>query len=69
MNLPSGVVLHDYKIPVKGVSKKILYHISDIHLNLSDDPGFIRQPLSYDTWAKAGPAFPSSTKSPMPQSK
>ena len=64
MNLPSGVVLHDYKIPVKGVSKKILYHISDIHLNLSDDPGFIRQPLSYDTWVKGWPGFSIQYKEP-----
>ena len=57
MNLPTGVVLHDYKIPVKGVAKKILYHISDIHLNHSDDPDAKMQPLTYETWLKGWPGF------------
>ena len=36
MNTPAGTILYDYKLPVKGVSKKVIYHISDIHLNCSD---------------------------------
>ena len=57
MNLPAGVILYDYKIPVKGVAKKILYHISDIHLNHSDDPAASQQPLTYETWVQGWPGF------------
>ena len=57
MNLPAGVIAYDYKIPVKGVSKKILYHISDIHLNHSDDPAAPQQPLTYETWVQGWPGF------------
>ena len=57
MNIPTGVVLYDYKIPVKGLSKKVVYHISDIHLNHSDDPAAARQPLTYENWLKGWPGF------------
>ena len=57
MAVPAGVILHEYKIPVKGVAKKVLYHISDIHLAHSDDPAAIRNPLCYDTWLKGWPYF------------
>ncbi|MBE6576979.1 MAG: hypothetical protein E7653_02430 [Ruminococcaceae bacterium] len=33
----SKVLIHDYEIYVKGVSKKIIYQFSDVHLNLSDE--------------------------------
>ena len=64
MNLPTGVVLHDYKIPVKGVAKKILYHISDIHLNPSDDPDAVVKPLEYETWLAGWPWFAIHYKEP-----
>ena len=57
MSFPSGIVLHDYKIPVKGVAKKVLYHISDIHLNYSDDPTAEVKPLDYETWLTGWPWF------------
>lgn len=31
-----GILIHEYKIPVKNVKKKILYHFSDVHLTESD---------------------------------
>ena len=64
MNLPVGVVLHDYKIPVKGVAKKILYHISDIHLNHSDNPATETKPLNYETWLAGWPGFAIHHKEP-----
>ena len=33
----SKILIHDYKINVKGVKKKIIYQFSDVHLNFSDE--------------------------------
>ena len=33
----SKVLVHDYKIHIKGVKRKIIYQFSDVHLNLSDE--------------------------------
>ena len=57
MNTPAGVILYDYKIPAKGVAKKVIYHISDIHLNHSDDPAAAHQTLTYENWLKGWPWF------------
>ena len=57
MSIPTGTVLYHYALPVKGVSKKVIYHISDIHLNHSDDPDAKMQPLTYETWLKGWPGF------------
>ena len=64
MNLPAGVVLHNYQIPVKGVAKKILYHISDIHLNHSDDPAAPHPILNYESWLTGWPGFAIQYKEP-----
>lgn len=69
MNLPAGVVLYDYKIPVKGVAKKVLYHISDIHLNYSDTPTEETKPLNYETWLAGWPWFAAHYKEPHDQSQ
>ena len=34
--LPGGIVVHHHKVPVPGVSRKIIYQFSDTHLALSD---------------------------------
>lgn len=31
-----AILIHSYKIPVKGVKKKIIYHFSDVHLTAHD---------------------------------
>ena len=31
------VIVHDYRIPVTGVARKIIYQFSDVHLNLADE--------------------------------
>ena len=31
-NIPAGISVHNYKIAVKGIKKKIVYHFSDVHL-------------------------------------
>lgn len=36
MDIPSGILLHAFRIPVPGVQKKVIYHFSDIHLTLWD---------------------------------
>lgn len=36
MTMTDGIVLHEIKIPVLGVKKKILYQFSDVHLALHD---------------------------------
>ena len=64
MNTPAGVILYDYKLPVKGVSKKIIYHISDIHLAHSDDPAKVPQPMTYESWLKGWPGFAIHHKEP-----
>jgi hypothetical protein len=33
----SKLLIHDYKLPIKSVKKKIIYQFSDVHLNLSDE--------------------------------
>jgi len=33
----SKVLIHDYRIHVKGVKRKIIYQFSDVHLNLADE--------------------------------
>ena len=30
------LIVHEYRIPIKGVKQKILYHFSDVHLSLDD---------------------------------
>lgn len=36
MNIPEGILVHNFKIPIPGVRKKILWHFSDVHLALHD---------------------------------
>ena len=69
MNTPAGTILYDYKLPVKGVSKKVIYHISDIHLNCSDDPAAVRQPLTYENWLKGWPWFSIRYQEPCAESQ
>lgn len=64
MNTPDGVILYDYKLPVAGVSPKVIYHISDIHLNRSDDPAALPRPMTYETWLKGWPYFAISYGEP-----
>ena len=33
----SNLILHDYNIHIPGVSRKVIYHFSDVHLCLSDE--------------------------------
>jgi len=35
-SLPTGTLLHSYRIPVKGIQKKVIYHFSDVHLATYD---------------------------------
>lgn len=37
MTVTDGIVLHEIKLPVPGVKKKVLYQFSDVHLALHDD--------------------------------
>ena len=32
-----NILLHEYRIPIKGVKKKTFYQFSDVHLNEYDD--------------------------------
>lgn len=61
-NLPmpgeqSGIILYDYKIPVPGVRKKVLYHFSDIHLAYTDPAEAGHQAINFDEWAAGWPGF------------
>ena len=31
-----GVIVHHFKIPAKGIRKKVIYHFSDVHLSVAD---------------------------------
>ena len=64
MNLPAGVIAYDYRIPIKGVAKKVIYHISDIHLAHSDDPSQEAKSLEYETWLKGWPWFSKHYQEP-----
>ena len=35
-NDSKGIIIHNYKIPAKGINKKIIYHFSDVHLSQYD---------------------------------
>ncbi len=35
-NIPKGISVHDYKIPVRAIKKKVIYHFSDVHLTEYD---------------------------------
>ena len=35
-NIPTGISVHNYKIAVKGIKKKVIYHFSDVHLTEYD---------------------------------
>lgn len=35
-DIPKNVLIHDYKIPVPGIRKKVIWHFSDIHLSVYD---------------------------------
>lgn len=37
MNIPEGILVHNFKIPIPGVRKKVFWHFSDVHLALHDD--------------------------------
>ena len=34
--MENSVLLHEYKIPAKGIKKKTIYHFSDVHLTEYD---------------------------------
>ena len=36
INTQSGIIVHNYKIKISGVKKKIIYHFSDLHLTEYD---------------------------------
>lgn len=36
MIVPEGILVHEFKIPIPGVKKKLLWHFSDVHLALHD---------------------------------
>ena len=65
----SGIILHDYKLPVKGIKKKILYHISDIHLAHSDTPSTEQKELTYEQWLSGWPGFAISHGEPHTQAQ
>lgn len=74
VNLPmpdeqSGIILYDYKIPVPGVRKKILYHFSDIHLAYTDPAEAGRQVMDYARWAAGWPGFSRQYHEPWGKSQ
>lgn len=73
-NLPmpdeqSGIILYDYKIPVPGVRKKILYHFSDIHLAYTDPAEVGNQAMNFDEWAAGWPGFSRQYHEPWGKSQ
>lgn len=45
-----SVLIHNYKIPVPGVSRKILYHFGDVRLSLSAETERRRAAQSREGW-------------------
>lgn len=37
MIMKNNILLHEYRIRIKGVQRKTVYHFSDLHLNLADE--------------------------------
>ena len=35
-NIPAGISVHNYKVTVEGIKKKVIYHFSDVHLTEYD---------------------------------
>ena len=53
-DIPNSVLIHDYKIPVPGIRKKVIWHFSDIHLTeydaLSTPEEVLRAKESAEGW-------------------
>ena len=53
-DIPNSVLIHDYKIPVPGIRKKVIWHFSDIHLSeydaLSTPEEILRAKESAEGW-------------------
>ena len=53
----TGIILHEYKISVPGIRKKVLYHFSDIHLAYKNPAEVGNQALTFEKWAAGWPGF------------
>lgn len=53
-DIPNSILIHDYKIPVPGIRKKVIWHFSDIHLSeydaLSTPEEVLRAKESAEGW-------------------
>ena len=53
-DIPNSILIHDYKIPVPGIRKKVIWHFSDIHLTeydaLSTPEEVLRAKESAEGW-------------------
>ena len=53
-DIPNSVLIHDYKIPVPGIRKKVIWHFSDVHLTeydaLSTPEEVLRAKESAEGW-------------------
>jgi len=53
-DIPKGVLIHDYKIPVPGIRKKVIWHFSDVHLSeydaLSTEEEVLRAKEASEGW-------------------
>lgn len=60
----NGIVIHEYKIPVKGIKKKVIYHFSDVHLtefdDLSNESETVRAKDATVSWANGRLGFAKS---------
>ena len=53
-DIPNSILIHDYKIPVPGIRKKVIWHFSDVHLTeydaLSTPEEVLRAKESAEGW-------------------
>ena len=67
--IPSGIVLHNFTIPVPGVPKTVIYHFSDIHLtshdSLSDESEREQAIRGSEGWASGRFYFAKAHGEPM----
>ena len=63
-----SILIHDYKIPVPGIRKKVIWHFSDIHLSeydaLSTEEEVLRAKEASEGWEETRRYFAVKNKEP-----
>ena len=68
-----NILLHEYRIPIKGVKKKVIYHFSDTHLTeydaLSTEEEILQAQKKTEDWLKIRKHFTDRYEEPFGESQ